>query len=181
MPGTQTPSMSKMHVFVCYAFVENKMKLDPCSEEGIFVGYDSESPAYLVYSPINNGVKKIRGVKFNEKFKEVKTLAVVYEDNYAIEKEQERKSQTEELKIENASEQQQDKHPGQKRMKPKDLEDYICEVNQFSSAKFSVDYCYSATFTPATYKEAISTPDCEKWKRAMEDEIQGLEESDTMI
>ena len=57
-------------------------------------------------------------------------------------------------------------------MKPKHLEDYICEVDQFISAKFSVDYCYSAAFAPATYKEAISAPDCEKWKRAMEDEIQ---------
>ena len=82
------------------------MKLDPRSEEGIFVGYDSESPAYLVYSPNNNGVKKIRCVKFSKKFKEeVKAPAVVYEDNYAIEEEQERKFQTEELKIENASKQ----------------------------------------------------------------------------
>ena len=98
-----------MHVFgsVCYAFVQNKMKLDPRSEEEIFVGYDTDRPVYIVYSPNNNGVKKIRCEKFKE---EVKTPAVVYEDNYAIEEEQERKSQIEELKIKNTSE-QQDKHP----------------------------------------------------------------------
>ena len=122
------PNLSKMHVFgsVCYAFVQNKMKLDPHSEEGIFVGYDSESPAYLVNCHNNNnGIKKIICIKFSKKIKEVKIPAVVYEDNYAIGEEQERKSQTEELKIENASEQQQDKHPGQKRMKPKHFEGYL--------------------------------------------------------
>ena len=82
-----------MFLAVCYAFVQNKMKLDPRSDEGIFVGYDSESPACLVYSPNNNGAKKIRCVKFSENFKEeVETPAVVYEDNYAIEEEQKRKS-----------------------------------------------------------------------------------------
>ena len=40
-----------MHVFgvVCYAYVQNAKKLEPRSKEGIFVGYDKKSPAYLVY------------------------------------------------------------------------------------------------------------------------------------
>ena len=45
------PNLSNMHVFgtVCYAYVQNKTKLDPRAEKGIFVGYDRSSPAFLVY------------------------------------------------------------------------------------------------------------------------------------
>ena len=31
----------------CYA--QNKMKLDACCEKGVFVSYDKQSPAYLIY------------------------------------------------------------------------------------------------------------------------------------
>ena len=143
------------------------------------MGYDSESPAYFVYSPNNNTVQKIRCVKFSEEFKEkVKTPIIVYEQDYAQE-EQETKSQTEELKDENASDQQQPRYLTRRRMKPKHLQDYVCEGDQSISAKFFVDYCYSASIAPETYKEAISTPECGKWKKAMEEEIQALEESGT--
>ena len=45
------PNVSRMSVFgsTCYAYVQNKQKLDPRREKGIFVKYDNESPAYLVY------------------------------------------------------------------------------------------------------------------------------------
>ena len=42
--------------------------LDPRSSEGIFVGYDISSPAYLVYHPKSNSVKRHRVVKFTERF-----------------------------------------------------------------------------------------------------------------
>ena len=42
-----------MHTFgiLCYAYVQNKTKLDPKTEKGIFVGYERSSPAFLVYYP----------------------------------------------------------------------------------------------------------------------------------
>ena len=42
------PNLSNMHIFgcTCFAYVQDKKKLDPRSKEGIFVGCDSESPAY---------------------------------------------------------------------------------------------------------------------------------------
>lgn len=37
---------------VCYTYKQlEKGKLDPRCEEGIFVSYDKNSPAYLVYYP----------------------------------------------------------------------------------------------------------------------------------
>jgi hypothetical protein len=60
-----------MHVFgsTCYAFVQNAKKLDDRSRKGVFVGYDKDSPAYLVYHPETNKVEKIRCVKFFDNFK----------------------------------------------------------------------------------------------------------------
>ena len=58
-----------MHVFgtVCYTYVQEK-KFDPRGEEGIFVGYDKGSPAYLIYFPETGSIKRIRCVRFTDKF-----------------------------------------------------------------------------------------------------------------
>ena len=46
-------------------------KLDPRCKEGVFVGHDSESPAYLVYFPSTQSVKRIRNVKFTSQIPEI--------------------------------------------------------------------------------------------------------------
>jgi len=64
------PDVSRMSVFdtICYAYVQNKKKLDARIEIGIFVGYDRESPAYLVYFKQSGTIKKVRCVRFMNKF-----------------------------------------------------------------------------------------------------------------
>ena len=59
-----------MHIFgtICFCYVQNKKKLDPLAEEGIFIGYDKQSPAYLIYFPETNIIKKIRCVKFTDSY-----------------------------------------------------------------------------------------------------------------
>lgn len=53
---------------MCFAFRHlDKGKLDPKCEESIFVGYDKNSPAYLVYYPDKEKVQKHRLVKFTIK------------------------------------------------------------------------------------------------------------------
>ena len=69
---SRRPDLSKLHVFgtICYPYIEEYMKkLDPRSSEGIFVGYDKNSPAYLIYYPNSNIVRRHRTVKFTDKFK----------------------------------------------------------------------------------------------------------------
>ena len=46
----------------------NKKKLDARCEQGIFLGYDMESPAYLIYFPEKDDVKRVRCVKFSKNF-----------------------------------------------------------------------------------------------------------------
>lgn len=66
----QKPYLSNMHFFGtrCFVYMEKKKKLDLCCEQGVFVGYDKGSPAYLVYFPDTGEVKRVGFVKFTEKF-----------------------------------------------------------------------------------------------------------------
>ena len=56
------PNLSHIKMFgsKCYACVEKKLKLDPRAKEGVFVGYDRCSTAYLVYFPDTGKVGKCR-------------------------------------------------------------------------------------------------------------------------
>lgn len=62
------PNLGYMHIFgsTCFAYVQNAKKLDVQSKRGIFVHYDRESPAYLVYYPDVNKVERVRCVKFSQ-------------------------------------------------------------------------------------------------------------------
>ena len=64
------PSVQNMNIFgnVCHAYVQEKKKLDPRSEKGLFLSYDKYSPAYFVYFPETNNVKKVRRVVFTNEF-----------------------------------------------------------------------------------------------------------------
>ena len=63
------PNVSNMHTFgqTCFALIDNPKKLDPPrAEKGIFVGYDTGSPAYFIYFPNKETVKRVRCVNFHE-------------------------------------------------------------------------------------------------------------------
>lgn len=53
--------------------MQGRKKLDSKSDKGIFIGYDKNSPAYLVYFPDSRKVIKHRLVKFMSNFEEQKT------------------------------------------------------------------------------------------------------------
>lgn len=63
------PNVSTMQKFgsVCYTYKQDKGKLDSRCDQGRFVGYDKNSPAYLVYHPDTEKVQKHRLVKFVNK------------------------------------------------------------------------------------------------------------------
>src|SRR4029434_818202 len=60
------PNVSRMQKFgtVCYAYRQDRKKLESRSDKGIFVGYDKNSPAYMVYYPDSRKVMKHRLVRF---------------------------------------------------------------------------------------------------------------------
>ena len=59
-----------MHIFgtTCFYYVQNKTKLDPHCEKGIFVSYYKQSPAYLIYFPVTMAIKRVRCVKFTDSY-----------------------------------------------------------------------------------------------------------------
>ena len=59
-------NLSKMRIFgsTCYDYKNLRKKLNPKCEKRIFVGYDRNSPSYLVFYPRNKRILKHRLVKF---------------------------------------------------------------------------------------------------------------------
>lgn len=64
------PNMSKLHKFGSSCFAYNSLekgKLEPRCVQGLFIGYDKKSPAYLVYYADTEKVQKHRLVKFTNR------------------------------------------------------------------------------------------------------------------
>ena len=112
-------NLSNMHTFgtVCYAYVQNKTNLDSRAEKGIFVAYERSSSAFLVYYPDQNNVKKIRCVKFAEKFDSV-------DENVNLLPDYVEATEPEMSKPENGRESIRH-YPTRDRAKPKYLDDYV--------------------------------------------------------
>ena len=76
------PDLRNMHVFgtTCFGYEQNKTKLDARCKKGVFVGYDKNSPAYLVYHSDTNDVRRCRCVKFTDIKPEFEVPADEYDD-----------------------------------------------------------------------------------------------------
>lgn len=197
------PDISNMHIFgsVCYAYVQQKKKLDARSEKGIFVGYDKGSPSYLVYFPNHGEIKKVRCVKFTNNF-EIPGNSVgnptdiPYDD---VNFERIRKPVSEEKPLshlrENCNEVIQpqciegvageevsakpSRYPNRERVKPKYLNEFMVGNDIDDVVDYTVDYCCTLMDLPKSYEEAIASTNSCLWQKAMEDEMRALEENDT--
>ena len=176
LTGTK-PNLSNMQTFgtVCYAYVQNKTKLDPRAEKGIFVGYDRSSPAFLVYYPDQNNVKKIRCVKFTEKFHN-------FDENVSLLPDSVEATEPEMPKPENGQESIR-RYPTRDRAKPKYLDDFVTgeELDNAvdDAANCTVDFCYRVSNVPESYQDAISSPESSKSRDAMNEEIDALWDNET--
>ena len=66
------PDLRKMHRYgaTCYAYKQDKKKLDSRCEVGQFIGYDYNSPAYMVFFREKRSVRKVRCVEFVDQTEE---------------------------------------------------------------------------------------------------------------
>lgn len=195
------PDVSKMRKFgsVCYAYKHDKKKLDSKSEKGVFIGYDKNSPAYLVYYPESEKVQKHRLLKFaTKKTTEQQTQTVLNsdDDDYDIN----RTTSTPNPEVNVTSESVQDepevnspvsnseaqtsetnkeRYPTRVRKKPDYLSEYVTDETD-DQVLTNVDYCYRlVSGVPQTFKEAVTSPNSNSWTKAMDDEIQSLKENNT--
>ena len=167
---------------------------DRC-RKGIFVGYDKNSPAYLVYHPDTNDVRRCRCVKFTDIKPEFEVPADALCDDFEIHKTSDLVTVPQENDIPCVSNNDENteaedvvrcdvpvddvrihsRYPKRQRELPKYLRDY--DLND--STKCNTDYCCQLSTIPQTYQEAISSPEAVKWQDAMEDEMQSLTENNT--
>ena len=155
----------------CYVYDENTKKLDNRSTSGVFVGYDRESPAYLVYNTNSGAIRRSRNVRFNE-----------LPDHSPMQREEVPNS------IDNADSDKPvealapepvealvDARPKRDVKKPAYLDDY-------DQANGNIDFCYRMCVgfdIPKSYEEAVKSPDAEHWRSAMRDEYESLTDNNT--
>ena len=206
---SKRPNISKMETFgsLCYAYVQQKQKLDDRAKEGIFVGYDTRSPSYLVYFPSNGAIKKVRCVEFPNAGTEVDDAGTEVDDvevlpqNIGVENDIKSCDNvcTDELddiealpqnigvkndvKIElNAPPQNVVKNrPQRERKKPAYLADFETSTDseEYDSANITIDYLCKVNNIPISFDEALKSPDKENWILAMNEEINSFEDNNT--
>ncbi|KAK3892176.1 hypothetical protein Pcinc_003967 [Petrolisthes cinctipes] len=185
------------HQNVCYSYIQNCKKLDARCERGVFVGYDGQSPAYLVYLPEKREVRRVRCVKFTDRFEVEMPKILGYESDNDYDMHcpskplcrQPTKNYPDQVKCEsktngtNTDEGYARQNPPRVRNTPSYLKDYVLERDDDDEndmlAGFTIHYCHKVCETPNTYVEAIQSPDSQLWQKAMQEEIDALTESDT--
>ena len=185
------PDVSNMHIFgtKCYGYVQNAKKLDARSKKGIFVGYDRDSPAYLVYYPEFNKVERVRCVKFLEQSiyapETVDDEILLPTPQTTVDTDQTQNDSVMTLGSEDVTEDnqadssQQGRYPKRTRNKPKHLEEFVLDGDLEDITNYTVDYCYRVANIPTTYSEALKSNEATKWQKAMDDEMTALTENET--
>ena len=127
----EKPNLANMHTFgtICYAYLQNKKKLDARCEKGIFVGYDSQSPAFLVYFPNRDDVRKVRCVTFNETFAENVKAPRVGEDYHYCQPNSAQKEENTSVQQEESEDVQTEGNGQADRRYPEEGEDVRTEGN----------------------------------------------------
>ena len=175
------PNVAKLHVFgtICYPYQQNAKKLEPRSKRGYFVGYDRDSPSYLVYYPETKAVMKHRLVKITEKFQRTLPIADLepIPDVPSLPKPS---ILLDEATLTDATvESQTTRYPKRNRQVPNYLNDYdLTSVDETSDSVNHIDFCYMLDVSQS-YEDATNCEDSSKLKIAMDAEIQSLVSSNT--
>lgn len=195
--------LSKMYKFgsECYAYQQDRGKLDSRCEKRFFVRHDKDSPAFLVYYPHKEKVQKHRLVKFVTKTTsviETQTQEVGLNSSIGCEGKETLQHCTPSASLQTESHQppvddgekhpmvmpqaaSSGRYPTRERKRPEYLKDYTeVDSDEDDSTLISMDYCYRAVSgIPLTFKELMASTESERWKKAMDEEMQSLEEDHT--
>lgn len=194
---SKQPNISNMHTFgtTCFAYVQNKHKLDDRAIQGVFVGYDPCSPAYLVYLPLRGVVQRVRCVKFFDKNASTnpnsEEMYVPHSGEISVNDNSERNFNStengshhmnpEKLSHEHETVNEEKKtYPTRDRKRPDYLGyDTTTFLNDQDLPNNALDYCYTIFNVPNSYNDALSSPNSRDWKTAMEIEIKSLHKNKT--
>lgn len=178
------PDLSRLQFFGCDAHAKDLTqlkKLDDRSKKFTFVGYAPNG--YRLYTEIKGKGKIIisRDVKFSEMKKPERNLTrnkTTFEDDSTEEIEAERDQEEERRDIEEQIESSEEEEDDE--IQFEDARQQIEEQEEYGRGKRAKrppvrlnDYVY------LTYEEAITGPEKENWKKAIEEEKKSLEENKT--
>ena len=160
-----------MRVFGCaaYAHIPNdeRKKFDLKSKRCILLGYGTEVKGYRLYDPVRCRVIFSRDVVFNE-------------SKLGIEENQEKQSESHRIEIQSDSG-DQDVSVGSEIIDKEVNEEEMPELRRSQRTRQKPDYygvwvnaMEDLSEEPATFKDALASPDKDKWRDAMQKEIQSL-------
>ena len=187
----QRPNIKNMHIFGtdCYAYKQNVKKLDAKAELGKFVGYDYNSPAYLVYFGQEYPIRRVRCVEFiddcDDEDNDVTRFPILTPNDNAEVKSSEKADDKNvldksEIEVPSSQPENERRYPNRtNRNPPKYLGDYVQNVNSECNANDCIDYFYKVNDIPTSYNEAVGSVEAPQWQLAMEEEILSLQESET--
>ena len=195
------PNLSKLKKFGinCFAYSEKSGKFDAKCKEGIYVGNDPESPAYLIYFPSSQKVLKIRNVRF-PKFIAQNVLNtprdfIQCEEKPEVEVEKPPSGDSPSTKEPSLQTPEESASPEEGRDTPKEtmpaverpkrevrkpeyLKDYVASAVEEHYEHF----CFNTAFQeeiPKTYRQAVLSPQSKEWEAAMMDEMSSIKANDT--
>lgn len=155
---------------------QHRRKLDNKAEELLFVGYSEDTKAYRFLDKETEKIKISRDVKFLDKYS-------TNEENYQINgctEEKERKEEQDQLDTIKAiwysRHDKKDRKTDQSNLKLRRTE---CKSKGIPAKRFEFagEVFEINASEPETFEEALSGPDSEKWKTAMDEEIGSLREN----
>lgn len=167
------PNASHIRVFGCDAYAhipkDERSKFDSKACKCILLGYGQETKGYRLYDPIQRKVLHSRDVQFNEKVKDCAdgTFDLENDDDCRL---------TLDFTDDVETTSQSDNPTEGEAPEPEVL------VRRSTRQRHPPDYygreeC-NLLQTPTTFKEAVSSADKPKWKKAMDAEVKSLEDND---
>jgi hypothetical protein len=186
------PTVKHFHVFgsKCYILAdrEQRRKLDPKSDEGIFLGYSTNSRAYRVYSSRTKVVMESYNVVVNDVETEkvdnveydVETSGPVLEEHGLEEQSDDKQEENiENITGDTTNQPTQNKGPSVRVQKNHPLELVIGNPEQGITTRRSNDViansCFVSMFEPKNVKEALTD---EFWIEAMQEELNQFKRSE---
>ena len=203
------PDLSKMWIFgsECFAYKHDQKKLDPRGKKGVFMGYDKNSPAYLVYHPDTGKIMKYRLVHFVKPTINQGTQTDIFDcddlypyspsevvsDNSVKQNDviptgsETDDSPSDDIIFQEGALENEDQieldvevkdNNSQTRTYPQRARKAPTYFGAQPLSNPSTDSCYKSCSIPQCYKEAMNSPQAAGWEQAMREEINSLKEND---